>query len=495
MPTVDDLIISLTIKETSKLGKLQKTLEAFQEGKVVQKGFDSGLKVTIQKIKNKLSSLVGRRIATKEQPSKMALQAVALRKDLKEDVRNLAEKLIPQKGVATMMEEFGAETREDLVDAMRDKIDEWIKRLELIISKDWTSESATGFMAAIRDFVSRGDMTDDLRKVFIERVERKIGEFNKEIADLLRSAGIKAISEFKAYILKPESRSGLRGGVTPLSSLNKFLNLEEGLGKELFDKVMRTTASLVASKRRTPTDVFNELVKMLDIKLTPELFKQPKKWLEDPKLAAVLAGVFRQVEQTQGEKAIPQGIHKAIKTLLEEFYSKKGAKFTQIRPDIAVLQGDFEKLKEVFNEDIAKAISENQLGFIELKQILSESNVAQIANYKEMLGNITAVASVVRKSFEEMLPDIKKGQMNVLNKLTQLSAHKILNEEEVKQLQEMAEKEITSESLMSIIKAEQKAIQNLSTKEDIDKIKKEQEKTNKMLEERRSQIENVPDEF
>ncbi len=498
MPTVDDLIISLTIKETSKLGKLQKTLEDFQEGRVVQKGFDSGLKMTVQKIKNKLSSLVGRRIATKEQPSKMALQAIALRKDLKEDVRNLAEKLVPQKGVATMMEEFGAETREDLIDAMRDKIDEWIKRLELIISKDWTTESASGFMAAIRDFVSRGDMTDDLRKVFIERVERKIGEFNKEIADLLRSAGIKAISEFKAYILKPEflkrvvrmTEGGTVGTMLDRSYISKFVGID--LNSPIFKELRG-----LGQGTKNVTEYIGKAVKKLGIELKPETFTKGTIEKSEELKAIVVEAFDLYQTKYRAKGAVPKGFHNFFRNIIERNFPQVKGKhiFSQIRPDIAILQGDFEKLKTVFNEDISKAISENQIGFIELKQILSESNVDQIKKYEDMLGNITAVASVIKTSFEQILPDIKKDQMNILNKLNEMGVHKVLTDDEVKELQRLAEKELNSERILDIIKAEQKAIQNLSTKEDVDKILKAHEDTDRMIKEKRNEIENLPGEF
>ena len=179
MPTVDDLVISVRIDETSNLGKLQKQLTALvgpKGDKAVEIGIDPILKRDLQIIKDRI---------VKFTPS------VLVDENLKEAALNLASDLKKDENLRdVLLQRYGINI---------DKYETFIEELFNIAIgiSDQNSDQQKGFIAEMDKFRKLAMMNKGQRETLIKRLTRMMLEsgFHKKVVELLREAGVKLISK------------------------------------------------------------------------------------------------------------------------------------------------------------------------------------------------------------------------------------------------------------------------------------------------------------
>ena len=215
MPTVDDLIISVRIDDTSNLGKLQKQLTALV-GSRGEKKLDLGalspnIKRDIELIKDRILRFT---------------PTVLVGENIKEAALNLAGDLRKNKNLQNViLQRYNINI---------DKYESFIEELFNIsigISK-MNSDQQKGFIAEMDHFRKIADMDKGRRKVFISRLTRMMLEagFHEKVVDVFREAGIKLLSKPPMFELTKKSIGKGFDDVIKEAELKepeKFINLKE----------------------------------------------------------------------------------------------------------------------------------------------------------------------------------------------------------------------------------------------------------------------------
>ena len=183
MPTVDDLVISLRIDDTSNLGKLQKQLTALvgpKGDKAIGLGMDSNLKRDLNEIKDRLIKLT----PTVLVEGNLKEAAFALAGDLKKDTA-LRERLIQRNDITS------------------DKFDGFIEELFNITtsSSELNVEQKKSFIAEMNKFRQIADMERGEIRTMIVKLTKLLQEatFHKKTVQALREAGIRLVSKPPVY--------------------------------------------------------------------------------------------------------------------------------------------------------------------------------------------------------------------------------------------------------------------------------------------------------
>ncbi len=480
MVTVDDLVISLTIKETGRLGRLQKQLDSL----VGKKGRISGitnLTGGMMYIKRDLKTIIARLkyLMPTEIPRGSKGQVIAAKttSDLMDKYsRKYAKSLVPQKesDQKRMMEEFGVENIPELEDALESKISDWQYRLEAIMSSEYTGPKAQRLIARFDDMIKRADMDVGRRKELLTSIEAAISEFNVEVAQLLEKVGIKAFPEMFIYRpikkLIPEAiRQAIsRGDYFNLSTIAEKAGIttEEGL------EAVKTIEGL-ASVSESTMDFFESAIKMLKIDLEPKMFtKKAIEKDESEKLKAILAGMFFTYFKTGGKGGIPEKDFRDLFNKLVKNLLGSELKWERVRIDMAILQGDFDTLKDIFGEKMAKAISQQSIYFQEFKKDLTKDDVDQFENYQDYVGDrIAGVSSTIKASFKQLLPNILTKTMNIMQQLAKVGAVSKLTEAQKEKIMEEAMKGLEPEKFVDALDTLLKSmLPGVLSKKDIEKI-------------------------
>lgn len=180
MPTVDDLVVSVRIDETSNLGKLQKQLTALV-GKDGTKAIDisdldPGLKRDIAIIKDRIIKFT---------------PTVLVGENVKEAALNLGADLKTNKNLTkVMLQRYNINI---------DKYEAFILELFNItrgISK-MNSDQAKGFIATMSKFRMVADMERGQRETLVKRLTRMLLEsgFHEKVIDIFREVGLKVLSK------------------------------------------------------------------------------------------------------------------------------------------------------------------------------------------------------------------------------------------------------------------------------------------------------------
>ena len=190
MPTVDDLVVSVRIDETSNLGNLQKQLTAL----VGKKGdkqidisdLDPGLKRDIALIKDRIVKFT---------------PTVLVGENVKEAALNLAADLRKDENLkSVMLQRYNISI---------DKYESFIEELFNIsmgISK-MNSDQAKGFIAEMTKFRMISDMIRGDRETLVKKLTRMKLEagFHEKIVDVFREAGVKLLSKPPMFELTKKS--------------------------------------------------------------------------------------------------------------------------------------------------------------------------------------------------------------------------------------------------------------------------------------------------
>ena len=185
MVSVDDLIISLRIDESSNLGKLQKQLEGLvgpKGEKAVGIGLDADTKRDLKIIKDRI---------VKFTPS------VLMDQNLKEAALNLASDLKKDTGLRdVLLQRYG-------INILKyETFLEELFNIALGIS-ELNSDQQKGFIAEMDHFRKIAVMDKGERKTFITKLSKMMLEkgFHKTVVNALREAGVKMLSKPAVYEL------------------------------------------------------------------------------------------------------------------------------------------------------------------------------------------------------------------------------------------------------------------------------------------------------
>jgi len=219
MPTVDDLIISLRIDDTSNLGRLQKQLTALV-GEKGDKQIDLGnldptIKRDIELIKDRIIRFT---------------PTVLVGENIKEAALNLASDLRKNENLRNvMLQRYNINI---------DKYESFIEELFNIamgISK-MNSDQSKGYIAEMSKFRAIADMIKGERETLVKRLTRMKLEagFHEKIVDAFREAGIKLLSKPPMFELTKKSIGKSFDDVIEkyeIEEPEKFADL-----KDIFDK-------------------------------------------------------------------------------------------------------------------------------------------------------------------------------------------------------------------------------------------------------------------
>lgn len=488
MPTVDDLVISLTIKETGKLGKLQKQLEAIvgKKGeKIPTFGMDTETKGMLSFIKRRIMFIAPIHIPGETKPYAMSEAARIKSFNLDADIRTYAEKLIPQRQdiYKATLKEFNVKTRDDLIDVMEDKIRDWQLRLEDIQRRNWTNDAAQRFLARITGLVSRRDLPVGVgwSKKLMTDIDQAVGERNTEIAELLKKLGFEAKSQPWLARVKQEKLETFFGSenrdliIENRDLLLKALGVEK---QELKNKI--TELALKAEKWEGGTiGALEKLSKEFNIplmKLYTITEKEIAKSEELRAIQALLLIVMNMSRKTGAPAGISLGFQKGmiealkkvsmgdisqfppkIQEQIQEQINKKFGKkikniFERYKLDFLItnVQNSLDKIEILFGEEIAESLKDVDSFFTEQKKILSETNRGQFRDYKDLVGSLRLIglATQVLVSFTDDFPDILTKRMDIateslkagiIQKLTDLEKEILTKEFEKKTLEKELE--------------------------------------------------------
>ena len=462
MPTVDDLVISLTIKETGRLGRLQKQLDSLvgKKGRIGGIGSLVGgmmyIKRDLKNIQTRLAYLMPTEIPGQKRPKAMILAAKTASDLIDKNMEKYAEKFISSKqGVVKNFAKALGIKEEDLGEFFENKLQDWQYRLENIISGGWTSPSAQRFLARINDMISRKEMDVGSRKKLYDAIEASIGEFNAEVAILLEKIGIFAIPEFSLFkmtenVLKSigDQSGALRLNMKDLQEASKITGSAEA--EEAYRQI-KNIANIPSLK--DPLTYIEQDFKILGISkedVKKKMFTEAGV-MADPRLRAMIPSII-QVAARRGEAAgIPRGFAQAVKTVVDKAVGGAGiiGQFYQhVRPDLLLISDDVEKLTDLFGEDIAKQITEGFFQFSEFKKTLSQENADQFIKYQTYVGKrLFGLSSSIQESFKRFVPDILTKTLNIMQELAKAGAISKLSVAEKERIVEEAQKGTRSEEL------------------------------------------------
>ena len=463
MVTVDDLVISLTIKETSKLGQLQKQLEAIV-GKRGEKapivGLDPSLKTDLNYIKQRINYLMPTEIPGTGKPKAMALAAKTASDLIDRNMKKYAEKLTPTRegNVKSFAKALGIK-EEDLGEFLEGKLEDWQYRLEEIMSGTWSTPSAQKFLVRINDLISRKEMDIGQRKMVFESIENSISEFNVEVAQLLEKLGIFAIPEFSMFKMTDEVLKAIGDPNGQLRLSMADLQKQAGItgNKEAEDayKKIRNIANM--PNLTDPLKFIEQAFKSLGISkadIKKKMFTKAGV-MADPRLKAMIPSII-QVAARKGEvTGIPKGFAQAIKDVVVDMFKSpitgenNFEQFYQnVRPDLLVISDELEKLKDIFGEDIAEKITKGFFEFSEFKKILSQQNADQFVKYQGYVGDrLFGLSSSIQESFGRYVPDVLTKTINIMQELAKAGSVQKLTEVEKVKIVEEAQKSLSNETL------------------------------------------------
>jgi len=284
MPTVDDLIVSLRIEETSNLGKLQKQLTALVGPKgdkpILGTGVFPDLKRDISIIKGKLEYIT--HIAPGIDPAKLALSASALYKTLKDPqmAKNILGKLGQSEEWLRDIQEILTGIATGTTEMKPTKIGNLIPLLEAMVRKSPAEigdirKLVTDITEAVEEFI-RQKQLQEVFKEFGDSVREyyiAMSKPIKDVKDILKDdKGLQAFVEAQKEAVGKEKITELvdmiRDIKDPIEILGKFKDVDILEFTKLPDKLKPLAAAYIEVMK-------SEQVGVID--LMREFFQKIKK--------------------------------------------------------------------------------------------------------------------------------------------------------------------------------------------------------------------------
>jgi len=434
MVTVDDLVISLRIDDTSNLGKLQKQLTTLV-GEKGDKKMDLGdispdIKRELAFIRTELSFISTQTVPDIKDVKALSESLYRDKKILQRTFDAAADRLISERTDAyqRQLDEYGVENREQLLEKMKESLANFLGMMELGAMEKLPAKVMQTVGAVAKEIIAKEKLADGDRKTLITKMEKAIGELNTMFSKVLTKAGITHLPEFNLYQIRESwyRKMGLDKDEIGFDTKTLVGSNEEVIAE--FNKIK----DLIP--KGNLYDFISSAFEKLGITPTKETFTA-KGIKDEPGLQALARGILL---KTWGTKyGIPTGFHEVIRKILEGIGTSTKEMYEKGRPDFLLINNKLEDLEKIFPPEVAKTLSK-LLSFIELKSILTESNKEQFKKYSDMIGKefLVGVAAVVKSSFKDYFPDIKTAMINIVSLLKELSPEKFGTPEQLKALSE-----------------------------------------------------------
>jgi len=516
--SVDDLYISLTIKEGGKLDKLRKQLKAIV-GDKGEKKFKIDLGDSTKNIENNIREILKRiyflmptRIPGKARPFAMRETARIAKLNIGRDIRLYAEKLIPksENDLRRIMSEFKVTTREELIDAFVDKIKDWQYILEQIISGVWVDDKAQRFLARINTLISNVELPIGKAYTIMTDIQSSVSEFNKLLADLLKKIGISALPEVNVSRILKEKFDALIVGDQDIQRNVEELIEAFGITDEKVKKYVLKSDTFYRKGTQEALDLFakdfgydigelskitsKEVMKSQELRALALILLKTMTYYKKGQTTGFPSGLGKVMYESLKTKFITPEVISAggevfdrLLNTFKEIYGKNPSDFFERgRIDFLLtnIQEEQEAIRKLFGEDILNSMKDMNSSFFELKNILSETNRAQFRFYQDMVGRrLFGVAAIVKDSIKNVFPDLQTKELNIMSEAIKAEVIDKLTALEEEKVKEEAIKEAGAESIeANILKAVgdvndeiKKDIKDLSKK--IDNLETESEPT------------------
>jgi len=456
MPTVDDLVVSLTIKPTSNLGRLQKQLDSI----VGKTGKDFRLLSSLMYLKKDLN-IIKRQVKwlrptvlpTGRQPKQLRKVAGTLLKDISELQEEVVEKLLKTPKIKTLMEEFGVKTTEELKGKMITSL-EHVKETLGDIFEDVSVLSPSKREEVINTLDSLISQVLSKREVGLE-FWRKISKFTPEaiwqsrVEEVFRAMGAKVTPQKPLYMVKPEALM--------LEEIQKKLGL--GYSKEI--KILLESFQKIGARKERSGEIrdikpleLSKLKKILGLEKTgvfanviSEFINETLKSGDEKRIGELVekirSGFFTKLSREDVKNIGLKLVSKETANKLNDIV-KKAHKWT-VKATMGAKRVDLEvdNFKDIRKEIEAKIYPIGEVG-VELKKLISRGDIEQLQTYMKYYGQknvlllgeqiATGVLDYARSlGFEEniaLLPDIRKleKKWEIAKPLLSLESEKFMNE-------------------------------------------------------------------
>lgn len=424
MVTVDDLVISLTIKETGKLGQLQKQLEAIV-GKKGEKaplvGIDPTLKADLVFIKRELALIAPSTIAGRGQVKRQAYHA---RKILNwvntQELEEFATRVMPEKldKQAEMAKELGVELG-DLQSTIVERFETVIKATQMIAGELTTGQrwSQDLLLAWEKLQLVGPEMPETERKMLFNAFQKAIKENNALMLQYFQKKGLKAFFE------DPKFRGTFTQGFKEVveKKLKGKLDLEKLLPS---DTEQQKTMKDIADKADNTVDFLNKVAKEWDLTQMrgEETIKATEKEiLGDPFYQNIAANLFKLVWKGKGgapleyskffRNVILKNILGDIEGIPLEKYKLDEMFEEMSKIDFTVIGATVKLLRDVGLVESAKRFEERgepMYLFLEQKNMFTKKDIPELKKYIKTVGkdNITVFGNIVKTNIKSTFPDL-----------------------------------------------------------------------------------------
>lgn len=412
MVTVDDLVISLTIKETGRLGRLQKQLDAVVGKRGQRLGFGLGvlgnIPADIAFIKRQIQWIKPEVLPTREQPKQMRKTAAIILKQLEDYGDDIVDKIARARSKEGFKKEVGAKTDAELKQAIRGTIEKVKASLTAVVEETspLTLAKQEEALALFTKLISQALHGREIGRMLWREIGKLEPEaiFKGAIYDLFRAIGGGAVETEKSLfkvkpeaLEKPEIQEALGIGKYPTGFAEMFEWIENAIktGGEITRSVTANIADWMAQKtvadligaQNSPDAIaekLNEILKAEGSERIKEIMEEIKSKLRKPLTPEEVAKLPEQLvfEETADELA----------KIMKDVYGWS-VRATEGARAIDVHVENFDKIGKELGAQITGL---ENIG-VELKKVVSKANIKQLAEYAELYGkeNIVLIAEQI----------------------------------------------------------------------------------------------------
>jgi len=385
MVNVDDLVISLTIKETSKLGQLKKQLDAIV-GKRGEKapvfGLDPTIKMDLTFIKRKMNYLVP--VVSPRSGEKQRLKAYAgstklLIQRYKGEISDFLSNL-EGKEMNKMLEDFNVATQEQLSVAIEALMDDFTGEAEDIFKGITGGEKSKRFLDRINELIRSVRQKEGLKTTAIRELIESVPEAQERWEKILEKLGLIKTGQFKMFELQDEV-------INKNEVIKNWLELNKE-GIDAFGKYFEGEKAVYEPLVRALTDLgFGD-----DLQNVLENIAEIQDDVNLQNLLGAMLKAFQKGLPARVPQAFKEYIQKVIKPLISTATGQPLSPTTGMprKLDISVFK-DAAKLLDILPEQPKNIQEALEKGFtsLELKNILKDTGTIrdQMRDYVKIFGD------------------------------------------------------------------------------------------------------------
>lgn len=440
MVTVDDLVISLTIKETGKLGKLQKQLNAIvgKTGKLGIARFSASLmyiKRDLNAIRSRLKWLRPTELPTEKDPKGIRMVAGTILQDLKDKGEKIVRKLLKTPNTETYYKEFDVTigNEEELIQKMLLYLDN-IKQTvgEIFEGKSFLTPKKQEIVThTLHNLIAQAASSREIGKKFWREISKFEPEtlWQKTIEELYRAWGGKILPQKPLYMVKPKAMEleGIQKAMglgIPEDIVNLLKELERGTSdldfniREIQDFIniekFETIFGIKAQEKGVLAEYMGKIMESKDKKKISEMIEKIKTGFFTKLNTQDVKNIGLQLVSKETKENLDKIVKKIYKwTLL----STMGAKAI----DIEIIEG-YDKIRKKLD---AQLYTREKVGS-ELKLDITREDIDKLAVYEKYYGeNLIIVARQIKEGVASyakymgleknivLMPDIREKQIAV----------------------------------------------------------------------------------